>query len=115
MLKNEARPLSYTKHENQLNLKNLKVRPGTVKFLEETIGSNLTVIGLSSVLWGRGSEWGFRADGVAIGRRNDFQKWLWSQRQKFKSAGILQMTNRPVDSICSLSYRELPSTMTSPI
>ena len=51
MLKNEARPLSYTKHENQLNLKNLKVRPGTVKFLEETIGSNLTVIGLSSVLW----------------------------------------------------------------
>ena len=43
--------------------------------------------------------------------KNFHLKLVASKRQKFKSAGILQRTNCPVDSTCSLSYRELPSNM----
>ena len=46
MQKNETRALSHTIYKNQLNMDKRNVRPETIKFLKENIGSML----LTSIL-----------------------------------------------------------------
>ena len=49
MHKNESRSLSYTTHKNQLKIyERLKLRPKTVKLLQENIGRNIHNIGFSN-------------------------------------------------------------------